>query len=207
MIWVKLCGLRSVRQVRAAAAVGADALGFNLVPSSRRRVDLVRLGTLLSEVPPGIERVAVLQNAPLEDVLRLLERFNLTTVQLHGEEDARYVARLRFCRPIKALGWQPTEALPDPRPIWDAGGRVLLDRRVGDSFGGTGRRVALRAAARLACEGPIILAGGLTPANLGQTLSAVRPHGVDTAGGIEVDGQPHGARMQLFVREARLWAH
>ncbi|MDQ3622286.1 MAG: phosphoribosylanthranilate isomerase [Verrucomicrobiota bacterium] len=194
-----------------AIASGADALGFNLWPHSRRFLALEEHQGWIQRLPPFVTRVAVLVNASLEEAERVARSPAFDAVQLHGDEDAAYCAAVaRFGRPfIKAL------RVRDRRDIARAdqfGTRqILIDAHVDGAFGGTGRRIDLDLAAELVRSQPglqVILAGGLTAENVAETVRAVQPYAVDVASGVEaVDGRKDREKMRAFVEAATAGWH
>jgi phosphoribosylanthranilate isomerase len=174
-IRVKICGITNRDDALAAIDAGADALGFNLFPGSKRHVLIDDLTPWLTTLPPGPLRVAVMVNPTLEEILRIRNLFDV--IQLHGQETPAFCAAVP--RPLwKALPI-PTEALPS-YPA-DA---LLIDS---SPTGGSGLLIDLDRAARFVRSSPlpVWLAGGLTPANVAEAVQKVRPHGIDVATGVE----------------------
>ena len=205
---VKICGLTNRADAAAAIALGADALGFNLFPGSRRFLDLDS-ATWLRVLPPFVARVAVVVNLPLDEARRIALRPEFDLVQFHGDEDAAYCAEFaRLGRPfVKAL------RLPDAASIALADTfstpHLLLDAHAGAAYGGTGTLMDLELAAECVRRHPalhIILAGGLNPENVGAAVQAVQPCAVDVASGVEKAGdarQKCAGRMERFLAAAR----
>jgi phosphoribosylanthranilate isomerase len=199
MIWVKICGLTCGEDAEIAIDAGADALGFNLWPGSKRHVVLDEnadwIGALL-----GVERIAVLVNAPLEEAQRVVEHPAIDAVQFHGDESTEYLAEFaRLGLPFIVARRGAIGEVP--------GDRVLLDAAVPGAYGGTGVTVDFAQAAgavRAHPEQQIILAGGLTPENVFAVVRQVRPYGVDVASGVEAEPRrKDAAKMRTFVQEAR----
>ena len=203
---VKICGVTNRADALAAIALGADALGFNLFPGSKRFLDLDREAAWMQALPPFVTRVAVLVNEPLDDARRIAERPEIDLVQFHGDEDAAYCAEFaRLGRPfVKALRLR--EAASVEMADRFATPHVLLDAHAGAAFGGTGTLIDLALAAECVRRHPalrIILAGGLKPENVGAAVRAVQPYAVDVASGVEADGD---ARRKSAERMARFFA-
>ena len=208
---VKICGLTNREDALAAIECGADALGFNLHPGSKRCVELDREAEWIAALPPFVTRVAVLVNAPFDEALRVAAHPAIDAVQFHGDEDAGYCARFAAespCRFIKAL------RLRDAASIAGAAGfytpHLLLDADAGAAFGGSGTLIDLALAAEFRARHPgltLILAGGLRPDNVAAAIGAVGPFAVDVASGVEVDGNPRRKcreRMAAFLRAVRM---
>ena len=191
--WVKLCGLRTVADVEAAVACGADALGFVLAPSVRQ-VDEATAAELLDAVPAGVLAVAVTRH-PTPQELALVKRLPFDLLQgdatFHGDTDVPYW-------PVFADGEDLAVRVGhDPRRgLW---GTVLVD---GPRGGGRGEPADWVRVAKL--EVPVCLAGGLHPGNVGEALRVAGPVAVDVSSGIEGErGRKDAARMRAFVASAR----
>lgn len=199
---VKICGVTNEEDARRAIELGADALGFNLFPGSKRCVALEREAVWIAALPPLVTRVAVLVNAPLAEARRVAAHPAIDCVQLHGDEDADYCAELaRGGRPfIKALRVREARDLAGANRFWT--GRVLLDAHAPGTFGGTGRMfdLALAVEARERFPGlKFILAGGLRAENVAEAIRAARPYAVDVASGVEsAAGRKDAAKMAAF---------
>ena len=203
---VKICGVTNREDALAAIALGADALGFNLFPGSKRFLDLDREAAWIQALPPFVTRVAVLVNLPLDDARRIAGHPEIDLVQFHGDEDAAYCAEFaRLGRPfVKALRLRDAAAVEMADRF--ATPHVLLDAHAGAAFGGTGTLIDLALAAECVRRHPalrIILAGGLKPENVGAAVRAVRPYAVDVASGVEADGD---ARRKSAERMSRFFA-
>ena len=204
---VKICGITTVEDGLLAAHAGADAVGLVFWPGSRRAVDLRTARAIASALPPLVHRVGVFVNPTAMEVERAVDEAGLDVVQLHGEETPE------FCRGIKrrvlkavrvGAGFDARDALR----FENAAGGVLLDSRAGEADaerGGTGRAFdwtlarEVRAKARY-----LVLAGGLTPENVGRAVAAVRPDAVDVSSGVESSpGRKDAERVRAFVRAVR----
>ena len=179
---VKICGLSRRGDVEAALELGADYLGFVLVPASKRFVPLDRLAELTRGVTTA-RKVGVFMDAPLETIRRAVEVGELDIVQLHGSETAEFAKSIDFAEVWKAS--------------YDAGfpaARLVCD----GPRGGSGLFGDHRKAAELAKRRPIMLAGGITPENAAELAKLVRPAGIDLAGGVE---SAPGIKDPLKIRQ------
>jgi len=201
---VKLCGLRRPEDVRAAVAAGADAVGFNLWPGSKRFVAPADAAALVALLPPHVAAVAVLVNPTRDELLAAVAASGVHAVQLHGDEPAALVEGLPVPF-LKALRVSAAADL-DAAPAWiAAGAAALLLDAPSAGFGGAGvpfdwslARAAVERGLRFA------LAGGLEPGNVAAAVRAVRPWAVDVASGIEAaPGMKDPARMAAFVAAVR----
>jgi len=206
---VKICGLTHRADAEAAIALGADALGFNLFPGSKRHLDPAADSTWLRTLPPFVARVAVVVNLPLDEARAVAARPEFDVIQFHGDEDAAYCAEFaRLGRPfIKALRLREAADLASADRFSTP--HLLLDAHAGAAYGGTGRLIDLPLAAECVRRHPalhIILAGGLQPENVRAAVGVVRPFAVDVASGVEVPGDPRRKcpeRLARFLAEAR----
>lgn len=179
MTRVKICGLTNFRDALGAAEAGADALGFVFAERSKRRADPQEVAEFVNILPPLVTLVGVFQDQPISYVREIMALCRLHVAQLHGSESARFMSELGFPA-LKALS-VATEADLDKMKGYPTAGGFLLD----SGAGGTGQAFDWSLAARAKAYGRIILAGGLTPANVVEAVMRARPWGVDVAGGVE----------------------
>ncbi len=188
---VKICGLTNEEDARVAIECGADALGFNLWPGSKRCIVLDHESTWIRKLPPFVARVAVLVNAPLSEACRIAADPAIDLLQFHGDEDEGYCANFaeKSGRPfIKAVRVRDGSSLEKLASFSTP--HVLLDADAGSAYGGTGIRLDPTLAAEAVQRFPnlrIVLAGGLNPGNIAAAIQAVRPYAVDVASGVEVE--------------------
>ena len=200
---VKICGLTSREDALEAIRLGADALGFNLYPGSKRYVALDREAAWISALPPFVTRVAVLVNASLDEALRIAAHPAIDMVQFHGDEDEIYCAKFAETgRPfMKALRLRDAASVASA-PHYSTG-NLLLDAHAGGAFGGTGTLINLDLAAECVRCHPDLrftLAGGLKPDNVADAVRVVRPYAVDVASGVEsAPGIKDAGKMAAFI--------
>lgn len=204
---VKICGLTNREDAEAAIALGADALGFNFFPGSKRHIVLDENAAWIAALPPFIAKVAVLVNATLEEARRVASHPAIDLVQLHGDEDATYCAELAKAGVpfIKAM------RIRDESDIAKATGfhtrNVLIDAHVEGEYGGTGAMIGLPLAREIVERHPhlrIILAGGLSPENVGEAARVARPFAVDVASGVEAGMRKKDLlKMAVFINAIR----
>jgi len=206
---VKVCGFTDPEQLRQAASLGIDMAGIMLWEGSERAVSDQQAATL-SEVAGecGIELVGVFVDEAPEQVQRCCSEMGLAVAQLHGSESAEQVRQLSGSglRIWKALQMSPGFQSDHARAYWEAGAEaVLLDAWHPHLRGGTGQKVDWQVAARLAAQGSLVLAGGLSGDNTERAVRMVRPWAVDASSSLELSpGRKDMARIQAFVRAAHL---
>jgi phosphoribosylanthranilate isomerase len=182
-MFVKICGITRVEDAEAAVRAGAGALGFVFWPTSPRFIDPYRARAIVSKLPPFVTPVGVFVNQPLEYVKGVARLVPLGAVQLHGDEDPTYAARVR--RPIvKAVFVQRSSPAGD-FDVWPPETLLLVDVHDPARRGGPGRTVDWAAAAAVAARRRTMLAGGLTPENVGAAMARVQPFGIDVSSGVE----------------------
>jgi phosphoribosylanthranilate isomerase len=199
---VKLCGLTNSDAIDAAIAAGADAVGL-VLSESPRRVSLSVAEALLARVPPGILRVAVFARPSRGELAAALA---LPFDALQAEHDVElpalpgHVHFLPVLRDSPELEAREFERAP-ARGADDWRGAVVLDGPLG---GGRGLPADVERAARLARRARLVLAGGLTPDNVGERIARVRPFAVDASSGLErARGRKDPALITAFVRAVR----
>jgi phosphoribosylanthranilate isomerase len=196
--------MASVADVMLAVETGADAIGMIFAPSVRRIAESAAK-EIAQKLPPFITPVGVFVNPTREQILRVRDIFPDLVVQLHGEESPSFVSSLDG-KVIKAIRVAPDagdsnaverEANLHPRAI------VMFDTAAGNSSGGTGVAFPWKLIAPVSHNRPVIVAGGLTPANVALCVRAVHPYGVDVRSGVETDGRKDPKRMRDFVKAVR----
>ncbi|MDE2785671.1 MAG: phosphoribosylanthranilate isomerase [Chloroflexota bacterium] len=210
---VKICGVRRLEDALVASRAGADYFGMVFVPGRRRRIEpeAARLITdgLRGGNPEGPKSVGLFGDQPLDEVLDTIDAARLDYTQLCGDEPLDYCrAVLGHAGVIKVLHVS-NDDLPDAvadriDAFAAAGCTVTLDSQVAGLHGGTGQSFDWRIAAQLAAAGRrFLLAGGLTPDNVAEAVSAVHPWGVDVSSGVETDGVQDAVKIRQFVANAR----
>lgn len=198
-----MCGITNPNDARTAARFGADALGFNFVPASKRFVPKERARAIIASLPPFVTPVAVFANETADNVLEICDFCGIQTVQLHGEEPPSYLSRLARLKRIKVIR---VSAESDLRQLarYTACEAFLLDTFVPDLLGGTGKTFNWEWARAASQQGPIILAGGLTPENVGEAVRIAQPYAVDVASGVEsAPGKKDRRLMAEFIINAK----
>ena len=200
---VKVCGVTTLGDARAAVDAGADALGFNFWPGSPRHVGLSAAARIVAALPPFVATVAVWVN-PGEDAVReALGACRWSALQFSGDDDDPTPAAFPADLVLRTVRLDGAKALRRAEGLARCAA-VLVDAGAPGSFGGTGRLARWDLAARLARRRPIVLAGGLVPANVAEAVRTVRPYAVDAASGLEsAPGRKDPAKMREFVRAAK----
>lgn len=202
---VKICGITNEDDALAAVKAGADALGFVLWPQSKRFVPVEVAARIAELVPRHVQRVAVLVNPSREEVERLLAAGAFDTLQLHGDETPEFCAQWKGRAKVwKAFRVADATSLP-PLAGYSVVDAVLLDSYSPTSRGGTGQTFDWSLARKAKKFGrPVILSGGLTPANVREAVAIAQPDGVDVSSGVELSpGRKDHERICEFIRNAK----
>jgi phosphoribosylanthranilate isomerase len=202
MTKIKICGIKTLDDALAAMDMGADLIGFNFYPKSPRYVDVGRCRDIMSVMRKcgHITFVGVFVNASAQEVRATLETCALSLAQLHGDETSEMV-RSFHGKAFKAFRGVPLTLNGFAREDAPA---LLVDASVKGAYGGTGITADWSAAAVLAKQYPLLLAGGLTPENVAEAVRRVRPWGVDVASGVEsAPGEKDPKKMNAFVQAVR----
>lgn len=199
---VKICGITRVDDLRAACAVGADALGFVFYDKSPRHVTAGVAAALLRELPPFVQSVGLFVNAEPTFVESVLDVAPLDLLQFHGDETPAECAR--YGRPyLKAIRVAPDTDLLKCGADFEAAQGLLLDAFVAGVPGGTGERFDWNLIPPELPK-PVILSGGLTPDNVAEAVRRVRPWAVDVSSGVEVSkGIKDAQKIAQFIANAK----
>ena len=201
---VKFCGFTRVDDVRAAAALGVDAIGLIFAAGSPRRIDIALLDQLLAATPLFITPVALFRDNDGDEVERVLCRSSRLVAQFHGQERPAFCAGFNRSW-LKAVPMHGIDALALPGFLQSfvASGcsGFVFDSHGGAGSGGSGRTFDWSRVPRDA-GAPVVLAGGLNPENVCAAVRQLRPYAVDVASGIEsAPGVKDHAKMQRFIEE------
>lgn len=214
MFRIKICGITNVNDALMAARAGADAVGLNFFNKSRRFVKPEVAREIVSAMPADVFKVGVFVNHDAEQIATIANNVGLDCVQLHGDEHPELLSQLPSdVRIIRAHRCGPggltvlAKFLEECRTAGRSPDAVLLDADAGVEFGGTGQVAdwSRIESERLLLSGlPLILAGGLTPENVGAAIAAVRPTGVDVASGVEREPRRKSPdRVTAFIAAAK----
>ncbi|MFP5429429.1 MAG: phosphoribosylanthranilate isomerase [Gammaproteobacteria bacterium] len=198
----KICGITRSGDAAAAVASGADALGFVFFATSPRHVTAAQAADIIRGLPPFVTTVGLFVNASEREVRAVLDVVPLSLLQFHGDEDNAFCSR--FGRPwIKALAMKPAQDTMATIAAYPDASGILLDAWHPDLRGGTGHSFDWTTFPSQAGK-PLILAGGLTPDNVGQAILQTCPYAVDVSGGVEQAKGIKDARLiAAFLAEVR----
>lgn len=196
---MKFCGITRSEDAVHAADLGVDAIGLVFYEKSPRFVTMKQAQDVVKVLPPFICKVGLFVNADPSQVSEVTETVGLDLLQFHGDETADDCAQ--FKRPfIKAIRMREDLDFEQAQTEFSGARALLLDAYDKALYGGTGQKFdwsRIPASAKL----PIILAGGITPDNVEEAITTVRPYAVDVSGGIEASkGIKDKDKMNAFIR-------
>ncbi|MGE0756807.1 MAG: phosphoribosylanthranilate isomerase [Pirellulaceae bacterium] len=205
MFHIKICGVTTPKDAQFVALAGADAVGLNFYAKSPRFIDLPTAEAIVKSMPARLARVGVFVNSPAELVTEYADRLNLQWLQLHGDEPPEFLAALSGRDVLRSFPFtgsvQPIiDYLNTCRHLNALPRAILIDASHSGEYGGTGTEVDWQQLSEVRSDLgdlPLVLAGGLTPFNVAEAISAVRPDAVDAASSVE--SRP-GSKDLLLVR-------
>jgi len=208
--WIKFCGTTSVEDALASVEAGAGALGFIFAPS-KRRVTPEKAQEIIAALPGEVEKIGVFLDAGAKEIGNVVNQVDLTGIQMHGQGDfppevysylpkdqrdsMRKIKTVLVLQPSFEIMFDGLAAVPG-----------VVDAWLFDSGAGSGKTFDWQAARAQMGErqGRFIIAGGLTPGNVGEAISTFSPWGVDVVSGIErAPGQKDPVKMKAFVAAVR----
>ncbi len=197
-MFVKVCGITNREDALFAVAMGADAVGLIFAEGSPRQVTPDAAAAIVRELPPGTLAIGVFRDERPERILEIVDHARLGGVQLHGHETPAEAAVVRRRVPFLVQAFGADDPRLDRIDDYDVDA-VLLD----SSTPGSGVAFDWKLAERFVPGRRVILAGGLTPDNVGQAVAQVRPWGVDVASGVEASpGRKDPVKVRHFVANA-----
>ena len=196
MAKIKICGMRRVDDILYVNTYHPDYAGFILSEGFKRTVDIDTFYDLELLLNKEIKRVGVFVNEPIENILKSFAQ-KLDVIQLHGEENAEYIDKLREnCGCEK---YADDIAKADALPVH----KLLIDSFSAGSYGGTGKRVDLDIFSQVNISKPFFLAGGLNEENVCYAMEKVQPYGVDFSSSVETDGFKDENKIKRIVETIR----
>lgn len=207
---VKICGVTNAAAIDSAVSAGAHYLGFNFYPPSPRYLTPERASALMRDVPAGVTKVALVVDAQDDELEALLEAVPADVLQLHGHESPERVAEVRasFGLPvIKVVGIADADDLAELDRYLAVSDQILVDTKPPKNArlpGGNGLAFDWRLLQGRRWPCPWLLAGGLTPENVGAAIRLTGARQVDVSSGVEsAPGVKDAQRMAAFIQAAQ----
>lgn len=203
MTKIKICGITNKEDAIEASRLDVDILGFNFYRKTKRYVEPKIAKDIINELPQSIAKAGVFVDEDAEKVLEIAESCSLDMLQFHGDEKADYCARFEGSyKVIKAFRIKDKNSLKNVND-YDVD-FYLLDTYSDKSKGGTGESFDRGIIEGFEFLKPVILSGGLTPANVASAMRSIAPYGVDVASGVEKSpGKKDLNLMKKFVENVR----
>jgi phosphoribosylanthranilate isomerase len=201
-MFVKICGITNEDDALLSVAMGADAVGFNFVQGSTRQIAAQVAYDITRRLPPEILTVAIFRDEHPSRVVDVANRAGVKAVQLHGRESAADTQQL-----AKSFRWviKVFNARDPNLPRADEYGTDLI--MIDGPEPGSGKVFDWSLAGDAPDSVKLILAGGLTPENVGAAITEVQPWGVDVATGVEKSpGKKDALAVKRFIENARAHA-
>ena len=220
-MWIKICGVTRAEDAAIVVHSGADAIGFNFFPGSKRFVSIPTARALADAARrsavdlPLVDLVGVFVNADADAIRTAIQQVGLSVIQVHGDETTEQIAAIhRHCPGIPLIRALRVDPKDIERTLHEIDrlsavvplAAILLDAFVPGEFGGTGATIDLSILERCSSQQtpPLILAGGLTRQNVASVARRSTVWGIDTASGVESSpGIKDSARVYEFVNAAR----
>jgi phosphoribosylanthranilate isomerase len=218
---IKICGITRVEDAKAAVDAGADAIGLNFYPGSKRYLRPDSVTSVVTAIPERVAKIGVFVNPTLAELHEVFVKFTeaeakLDWLQIHGvDHPDAFVDFKKLGLPIlQAFRWGRDDAnqiddyLSRCASLQCSPRAMLIDAYKVNEHGGTGQTVDWPAVAQwresASMAAPLVLAGGLTPTNVAEAIQIVHPDAVDTASGVETSpGQKDARLMREFIDKAR----
>ncbi|MCU0452183.1 MAG: phosphoribosylanthranilate isomerase [Bacteroidetes bacterium] len=200
-LFVKICGITNLADAQLAAKVGANAVGFVFHKGSERYIDPERAKSICAALPRHLTKIGVFVHADRPEIAQTAKAVGLSAVQLVGDEGPDDLFGYEWSV-FKVFQVRPSFDVESMRNfVVDA---FLLDAYKKGAYGGTGKTFDWNLAVKAKSFGRVILAGGLTPENVGDAVRFVRPYGVDVSSGVEArPGKKDERLVREFVAQAR----
>ena len=198
-MFVKICGVTTEEDALLAVAMGADAVGFNFVPSSPRFLAVGRAADIVKRLPPEVLTVGVFRDEAAGRVVELVNQSGVRAAQLHGHESAAETRWVRQRVPVVI------KVFPGGDPLLakasDFGADVVM---LDSASPGSGEVFDWSLAEGAPSGVRLVLAGGLSPGNVAEAIERVRPWGVDVASGVEsAPGIKDARKVRRFISAAK----
>ena len=203
MTRIKICGITNLDDGLEAIAAGVDALGFVFVPNTPRYITPSQAKLVIKQLPPFITNVGLFVDSEIDEIEDIVNHCKLDAVQLHGNESPEMCSQISLqTKVIKSFHVKKElQVLRNEIENYRVDA-YLLDTFIKGKAGGTGQTFDWRIAEGLSQR--IILAGGLTPDNIGTAIAQLQPYGVDVSSGVEKSpGKKDTNKIYSFVRQVR----
>jgi len=202
VVRVKICGITTAADARAALDLGANAVGL-VFAESPRQVIIAEAAKVSKAVGPWISVVGVFVDEAPSRILKIARECGLSAAQLHGHEPAADMAGLKGLKVIKAFHVD-ADYRAGILKSYAGADAFLFDSKIAGQFGGTGRTFDWNLLKKSSAGKPVIVSGGLHPGNAAKAVRFFKPYGVDVSSGVEKSpGKKDLKLMKEFIRNAK----
>jgi phosphoribosylanthranilate isomerase len=196
---VKICGITRIEDALSAVQLGADAIGLVFYEASPRNVSIEQAKTIVDSLPPFVSKVGLFVNESPSHIENILARVSLDILQFHGDESPEACEQINLPY-YKAIRVKDDTNLIQYAQLYQSAKALLVDTYTESAVGGTGMVFDWKLIPANISK-PLILAGGLTPANVGSAIEQVHPYAVDVSGGVELNkGIKDAKKMAAFMQ-------
>lgn len=198
----KICGITRSEDAQQAAYLGADAIGLVFYPPSPRFVSVEQAKLIVRDLPPFVSKVALFVDAAPDEIHHIIAHVPIDYLQFHGEESPLFCAQFKLPF-LKVLRMRPDLDVIDYAARYSEAAALLLDTYQRGVPGGTGQTFDWTDVPSTLNK-PLLLAGGLTAANVADAIRTIRPYAVDVSGGVESSpGIKDADKMAAFIQAVR----
>lgn len=200
MAKIKVCGIRRVEDIEYVNTLKPDYIGF-IFAKSKRQITKQQAIELKNQLDKSIKTVGIFVNEDLETLKDIANSVELDIVQLHGDEDNKYINSLKQYNLWKAIRVKNEESLCEIQNLEVDG--ILLDTYSKQAYGGLGETFDWNIVNNLKTNKKIILAGGLNVDNVEKGIKTISPDIIDVSSGVETDGYKDFEKMKNFIEKGR----
>lgn len=204
---IKICGITNYPDAVMAIDAGADLLGFNFYPQSKRYISAIDAQVIVRRLPPIVKIVGIFVDASVDEVISTARKVPLDVLQFHGNEDPNFLSQCNNWTIIKAFRLRNESEIAQLDTYTNNVDYFLFDTYSEIAAGGTGEAIDEQLLTALAQKGLLMngyLSGGLTPENVSQKVLKYLPYAVDVASGVERSpGRKDTAKLREFVANAK----
>lgn len=205
MTRVKICGIMNPTELDYALSMGADAVGFVVeIENSRHCISAMDAREMIKRVPVFVKSVAVIAPKDVDEAENLAKKTGADLLQVHGDLELKDLIALKDRTSQKLIAAVPAGSV-EAYSLSLVADAVLLDTFKNGVLGGTGEIHDWSQSAAMVkdLKVPVILAGGLSPLNVGEAIKRVRPYAVDVSSGVETSGRKDPSKIMAFIQEVR----
>jgi len=198
---IKICGITNIEDALLASQLGADALGFIFYRESKRYIDPEIARGIISSLPPFVTTVGVFVNQDLDEIIAIKDKTGIDAAQLHGDESPEFCSLIPF-KVIKVI--RVKNSLDIDRVALYPVQAILFDTYSDVQYGGTGKSFNWGILQNISNPSRIILSGGLSPGNVAEAISTVKPYAVDVSSGVEdTPGKKDHMKLRKFIEAVK----